>query len=62
LLKSTFRINEWIGRVVEKDPDVAQAVDQLDKMMTNNAMRLREKLKSKGLDTKEIDDLIQRIK
>jgi hypothetical protein len=54
--------NEWIGKLLEKDPEVAQAVDRLDKMLKKNATSLREKLKAKGIDTKEIDDLIQRIK
>jgi hypothetical protein len=62
LAKAKGQEKEWIGRVVDKDPDVAQAVDQLDKMMTKNAIRLRDKLKAKGLDTKEMDDLIQKIK
>jgi hypothetical protein len=56
--KAAGKENEFLSKLKKHDDEIGQAFDDLDTQIRQNSINLSKRLKSKGIDTTELDSFI----
>lgn len=59
--KADNQSDRFLSSIKEKDPDLAQAWEKVDKTMEAALRSAKEDLKSSGISTKDIDSRLKRF-